>query len=69
MILDCGHCTPRTKRQYPDTEFRVRRRTNTVLPSGHALRASAYHSRCGYTTIWQNLPVANRDRMAAEVKA
>lgn len=65
MTLRCGHCG----REYPASEFNVRRRTNTVLPSGHPIRFGAYHSRCGYTTMMQHVTVPNGGKMAAEVKA
>lgn len=57
MMLLCGKCG----RAYPETEFNLRRRTNTVLPTGHPIRFGAYHSRCGFTTMMQNVTVPQRE--------
>lgn len=65
MMLYCAHC----KREYPREDFSVKRRESYVLPSGHRLRFGAYHRRCGWTTMLQDLPVGERGKIAVEVKA
>lgn len=61
MMLHCSHCG----RDYRIEDFSVKARERYVLLSGHPIRFGAYHRACGWTTLLQNLPVPQRDKIGA----